>query len=85
LIAPAFTAFLYLAVVLRFLLLWPFSSPNPGGTVELGGAALVVALGISERLGRGRSGVQIDKWAGRGGDGRVRKELVGPWLDIPCT
>jgi hypothetical protein len=59
LIAPALTAFLYLAVILRFLLPWPFSSPNSGGTVELGGAALGIALGISERLGRGCSGVQM--------------------------
>jgi len=52
---------LYLAAAQRFLLHWPMSSPNLGGAIELGEAALGLASGLGERLGRGHSGVRMGR------------------------
>jgi len=82
--APALTASLYLTVVLRFLLPLPASSPNLGSAVELGGTASRVASELGERLGRGRSGVRIGKWASRGEDGGVPCKTIGYESGVSC-
>ena len=81
--ALALTASLYLTVVLRFLLPLPASSPNLGSAVELGGTASRVASELGERLGRGRSGVRIGKWANRGGGDAKSSFCKVPWLSWP--